>query len=382
MKPVQLLVFCALFLPAWPAACVLGERVFFEAETMQASSAGWVATNNDQTQRASRTRTLWGAEGPGDAVATKVVRLKEAGRYWVWVRYLHVGAWRGPFDLTVSAGGKQLAMTTFDRDPAPGATDWEYTWQSWAADLPAGEITIALAKHEPRDCVGYVRHVDCLLLTTDKRLVPDHVPYGPQTFVRVTMGDGYDRPVYVHVFADHYRSPWYEHLAIGRDGMRRELAPPADQMLRSGDVTAWCNLTPTVYQDSGAALNLSVRHSYFETAARFRAKLEFGRSQGLAHDGDATAPPPQRGELTGSANAATIEVVKTFNIEAQPNGVVIIVPPDLDSPPPRRAAQARPRLRRGDRTACRRIRLAHARAQGGAVPGAGKRQHAWLRASR
>ena len=47
------------------------ETVFLEAETMQPSSAGWVVTSNDQTQRASRTRTLWGADGPGDAVATK-----------------------------------------------------------------------------------------------------------------------------------------------------------------------------------------------------------------------------------------------------------------------------------------------------------------------
>ena len=52
------------------------ETVFLEAETMQPSSAGWVVTNNDQTQRASRTRTLWGADGPGDAVATKTVRAR------------------------------------------------------------------------------------------------------------------------------------------------------------------------------------------------------------------------------------------------------------------------------------------------------------------
>ena len=103
------------------------------------------------------------------------------------------------------------------------------------------------------------------------------------------MGEGYDRPVYLHLFADHYRSPWYAHYAIGRDGIGEAIAPPADQMLRPGDVTPWCNLTPTIYQDSGAALNLSMRHSYHEKAARFRAKLEFGRAG--ARSSSATAGP-------------------------------------------------------------------------------------------
>ena len=305
----------------------LAETVFLEAETMQPSSAGWAVKNDDQTQRASRTRTLWGADGPGDAVATKAVRLHAAGRYRVWVRYLQVAAWRGPFELAIAAGGKQVAAKVFDRELLPGVPDWEYAWQSLDADLSAGEITLSLAKHEQKNCVGYVRHVDCLLLTTDDKLVPDHLPYGPQTLVRVTIGPGYDRPVYLHVFADHYRSPWYEHYAIGRGGIQPAIAPPADQMLQSGDVTPWCNLTPTVYQDSGTALNLSVRYAYWEKAPRLRAKLEFGRRLGLRpgrHD---------PGDPVGTESQPTdVEVVKTFDIDAQPNGAVIVVPPDLASP--------------------------------------------------
>ncbi|NUQ64971.1 MAG: hypothetical protein HUU20_21110 [Pirellulales bacterium] len=297
------------------------DTVLFEAETMHPSSAGWAATSNDQTQRASRTKTLWGADGPGDAVATATVRLREAGRYRIWVRYLYVAAWRGPFELAIAAGGKPIAAKVFDREAIPGTPDWEYTWQSFDADLPVREVVLSLAKHERKNCVGYVRHVDCLLLTTDHKLVPDHVPYGPQTWVRVTIGEGYDRPVYLHIFADHYRSPWYEHYAVGRGGIVAAVAPPAEQMLRSGDVTPWCNLTPAVYQDSGAALNLSVRHSYLEKAARFRAKLEFGRSPGSPH-----------AQTHGTLESPAIEVVKTFDIEAQPNGVVVVVPPDLESP--------------------------------------------------
>ncbi len=303
------------------------DTVFVEAETMQPSSSGWAVTSNDQTGRASRTKTLWGADGAGDAVAKKTVRVSEAGQYRVSVRYMQVGAWRGPFQLAVSAGEKQLAVKTFDLVVQPGVADWEYTWQSFEADLPAGEVTLSLTKHEQKNCVGYVRHVDCVLLTSDHKLVPDHLPFGPQTLVRVTLGEGYDRPVYLHLFADHYRSPWYAHYAIGRDGIRAELAPPADQMLKSGDVTPWCNLTPTVYQDSGAALNLSVRHSYHEKATRFRAKLEFGRRRSRV----ALQLGEAQSELR-SNSATEVEVIKTFDVEATPNGLVIIAPPDLESP--------------------------------------------------
>ena len=301
------------------------DTVFVEAESMQASSNGWVATSNEQTGRASRTKTLWGADGSGDAVAKKTVRVSDAGRYRVWVRYMQVGAWRGPFQLAVSLGEKQLGAKTFDLEVQPGVADWEYLWQSFDADLPAGEVTLSLAKHEQKNCVGYVRHIDCVLLTTDHKLVADHLPFGPQTLVRVTLGEGYDRPVYLHLFADHYRSPWYAHYAMGRDGIRAELAPPAEQMLKSGDVTPWCNLTPTVYQDSGAALNLSVRHSYHEKAARFRAKLEFGRASVAFRSAKGRAFAERQ------TTDDDVEVIKTFNVEATPNGLVLIAPPDLES---------------------------------------------------
>jgi hypothetical protein len=204
-----------------------GDTLFIEAETMRTSSDGWVATANDQTQRASRLTTMWGSDGAIDTVATKTVPIAEAGRYRVWVRYLQVAAWRGPFRVAVATGDKQIASHTFDLEILPGVADWEYTWQSFDANLPAGDVTLSLGKHEQKNCVGYVRHVDCLLLTTDKNLVPDHLPYGPQTLVRVTMGEGYDRPVDLHLFADYYRSPWYAHYAIGRDGIHQALAPAA-----------------------------------------------------------------------------------------------------------------------------------------------------------
>lgn len=311
--PWSALVFLVCWLGSWALPVRLSaDTIFVEAETFRPSSPGWTVAENAQTRQASRAKSLWGANGPGEAVAVHNLTLSKAGRYRIWVRYLYVGAWRGPFRLAVSANDRELAAEVFDLSADPQQADWEYVWKSVEANLPAGEVTLTLAKHEQKNCVGYVRHVDCLLLTTDLELTPNHIPYGPQTWLRVTLGEGYERPVYMHLFADHYRAPWYAHFALARDGLHAALAPPADQKLTSGQSTAWCNLTPTIYQDSGAALNLSVRYTYHEKASRLRAKLEFGRS--------------------ASAADTQVQTVKTFNIDAKPNGVVIIAPPDLESP--------------------------------------------------
>ena len=234
-------------------------------------------------------------------------------------------SWSVPWPVSVERldGCKRVDGHVLDQQLDDKVADWNYAWHSFDAELPQGDVT--LAKHEQHNCVGYVRHVDCVLLTTDLKLPPDHLPFGPQTLVRVTLGESYDRPVYLHLFADHYRDPWYAHFAIGQDGLHAALAPPEGNLLKPGEATPWCNLTPTVYQDSGAALNLSLRHSYHEKAKRFRAKLEFGHRRSRV--------VPQLG-YESSSDLATedIEVVKTFDVTTEPNGLVVIVPPDLESP--------------------------------------------------
>lgn len=297
---------------ALAAGVVHAETVFVEAEEFAPWSPGWQAASNDQTRNASRVRTLWGARGPADAVATKTIALREAGLYRVWVRYLNVADQRGPFRVSVSAGTRDVVSNVFDLEADPQVQNWEYSWQFLETELPAGAVTLTLAKHEPAAASPYVRHVDCLLLTTDAGLVPDHVPYGPQTLMRIRLGAGYDRPVYVHLFVDHYRAPWYAHFALGLDGLREGISVPAEQMLAPGGTTPWCNLSHTVYQDSGAALNLSVRHAYHEMAPSFRATVEFAHAD--------------------SADDDSVELVKTFDVDATPSGVVIIVPPDLATP--------------------------------------------------
>jgi hypothetical protein len=291
------------------ATPLAAETVFVEAETFKPSSSGWVTASGAETRAASGTSTLHGASGPADATARATVALKESGHYRVWVRFRAHPRFRGPFQVAVFSKDREVAAAVFDKEPDPGADRRnDYVWQYLEADLPAGEVVLQLAKHEPKVASSAARHVDCFLLTTDLRLVPDHTAYGKQTYLRVTFGDGYDRPVYLHVFADHYRAPWYQHYALGRAGLVVGLSPKKGDLLKAGARTPWCNITPLLYQDSGALLQLSVRHGYTDREERLQATLEF-----------ATAPDDQA-------------IVRTMRADCQPNGLAVVVPPDLTTP--------------------------------------------------
>ena len=173
------------------------------------------------------------------------------------------------------------------------------------ADLPEGEVTLKLSKHENKNSAGPSRQVDCLLLTMDPKLVPNHLHYGAQTFVRVTLGEGYTKPAYIHIFADHYHAPWYQHYALGKAGTVQATSPKKQDLLKSGESTPWCNITPMIYQDSGALLNITARHTYTEYAERLRATFEF-----------ATAPDEKA-------------IVRTLKLDNQPGTVAIFAPPNL-----------------------------------------------------
>src|SRR4051812_9600515 len=108
---VSVLILTTLFLCAPLAAA---DSVFVEAEWFEPSSAGWKVSQRSEVAKASRATTLWGADGPGDATASKAVTLKTAGKYRVWVRYLQVGAWRGPFRLAAVVSGKEVGGKNFD----------------------------------------------------------------------------------------------------------------------------------------------------------------------------------------------------------------------------------------------------------------------------
>lgn len=291
-------------LPCLLLSAVQAEPIFVEAESFTSDTDGWEVAKNRQTRSASRLHCLHGATGDRRGTAHKTIEIEQPGNYRIWVRYLHHQRFRGPFQLTVTHGDESIAKD-FGLEARPDTRSGTYVWDSIDAELPAGSVDLELAKFEQKNCSGYMRHVDCVLLTTDKTLIPDHLPYGPQTFLRVTLAEVYDEPAYVHIFADHYRAPWYQHYHLSKAGAQPGLRPENDDRLLGGEQTPWCNITPMLYQDSGAILNITVRHSYSQRAAQLQARLEF-----------ATAADEQ-------------SIVRTMEVQSDPNGLVVIVPPDL-----------------------------------------------------
>jgi hypothetical protein len=282
--------------------------LFFEAENFTAHGNGWKPAQDAQTKRASLVKALNGATGATDGTATQSVAIPRAGTWRVWVRYMVHSAYRGPFDVDVLSGDKVVASHAFDLKAKPGVDNWDYAWDSFDAELAAGENSLRLRKHDKKNCSIYTRNVDAILLTDDLQHKPDHVPFGPQTWMKVTLGGGYEKPVQIHIFADHYRSPWYAHFAVSKDGMENGLNPKRQEaLLKSGETTGWVNISRTVYQDSGAHLLLTPAYRYADNAPRFNAEIEF-------------APRPDDDA-----------VVKMFNVEYSPSTLHIVVPPNLES---------------------------------------------------
>jgi hypothetical protein len=283
----------------------VAETVFVEAESFTASSTGWRVNTNAQARGASALTALNGATGGKDATARAKVAVPADGEYRVWVRHNYNRTRRGPFRLAVSQHGKPVGKKVFDLDVRPKVKDWLYVWDSFDVTLSASECQLVLSKHEDDNCSGYVRNVDCVLLTTDKELVPDHLQYGPQTWVRVTLADIYEKPLQVHIFADHHRAPWYGHWHLSKAGTGPGLRPDSSQLLTSGEQTPWCNITPMLYQDTGAILNISARYTYHEWADRLKARFDF-------------ATAPNEGDI-----------VRTMDVDSTPNGLVVVMPPNL-----------------------------------------------------
>ncbi len=296
---ISLLLFTPAILPS-----VRGSEVFIEAENFK-SSGGWVVETGPTTRQASGLAVLNGATGAPDGVATATVSIKDAGHYWVWVRYSSQPKSRGPFQVTALSGERVLGQGMFDTTYEGKRTAEPFIWQSFEINLPEGEVLLRLSKDEPRNTAGTARRVDCLLLTMDGKLTPNHLLYGAQTYVRVTLGEGYEQPTYIHIFADHFHAPWYQHYALGRAGALAGLAPKPGDLLKSGERTPWCNITPLIFQDSGAMLFCTARHSYTDHAERLRATFEF-----------ATAPEEK-------------SIVRTLKIDNQPATLAIFLPPNL-----------------------------------------------------
>ncbi|NQU40043.1 MAG: hypothetical protein HQ523_08835 [Lentisphaerae bacterium] len=286
-----------------------GETHFIEAESFVSAAGGWKAVDNST---ASRLVALSGAAGDVTDTARHTVTIEQAGRYRVWVRHNYFNKWRGAFRLAAESGGQELGGKFCDLDVRANTRRGTWLWDSFEVDLPAGPTALVLSKYEQKNCTGYVRLVDCVFLSSDLEVTPNVQDYGEQTYLRVTLGEGYEKPAYIHIFADHYHAPWYGHYHLSSTGFGEGTRPQKESLMRGGEQTPWCNITRTLHQDTGAILSFTVRYAYQDRAERMKATYEF-----------ATAP----------SEAA---IVRTMEVASSPNGLVVVAPPDLSTEENRR----------------------------------------------
>src|SRR5688572_7474543 len=162
---------------------------FIEAESFQ-STGGWRVIGERSARECSGLAALDGATGKADGTASTTVAVKDAGKYRIWVRYSSPPSRRGPFRVTASAGERQLGGETFDLEAEGRSARDTFVWGHFTTELPEGDVTLTLSKHENKNAGALARHVDCLLLTQDEELVPNHLHFGAQTFLRITLGEG------------------------------------------------------------------------------------------------------------------------------------------------------------------------------------------------
>lgn len=284
-------------------------EIFVEAEDFQISGTGWRKVEGGQARLASMVASLWGATGPVDSTASTTLAVTEEGAYRLWVRYLQRQDYSGPFTVALFRGNEKLAEKHFDLKPKNTVNN-DYVWDYFDLPLAVGGVEIRLGKYNEENSYNYTRHVDCMLLTTNKSsTAPDHMNYGPQTYMRVTLADIYERPLYIHIFADHYRAPWYVHYAISKNGIETRTSPSGGSaaLLKGGERTEWINITPMLYQDSGARLEIRTAYSYNESTPRFKGTIEL-----------ASAP---------SEDA----IVRVIERDSEPSYMHIVMPPNLST---------------------------------------------------
>jgi len=255
------------------------ETIYLDANTFEVSGNGW---KPDQTgyiaRQATWQKVLHGADGDFESKAWKDFEIVKEGTYRIWVRYLQSYYHRGPFNISIFSGEKKLASRDFDKERKSEYVDLDYIWDGFETPLNPGRYRITISKIDKSvPYYFYTRAIDCILITDRTDQQPDHTPYGPQLYLRITFGEGHEKPFYVHIFGNYYRAPWYCHYALSTAGLEQNVQPSQGQksFFTNGQKTAWLNITRLMYFDSGVNLTLSARYAYADIAPRLNAKFEF-----------------------------------------------------------------------------------------------------------
>ena len=288
--------------------------------------------------------------------------IKDAGHYRIWVRYSSHPKWRGPFQRhrARQAGANWAAGCSMRRSRARARA----TRRRGGPSRPIcreGEVTLQLSKHENKNAggLGAARRLPA---AHDGRQAGAEPPALRRADVRArdASARATTQPVYIHIFADHFHAPWYQHYSLGRTRRGARASPSKKpDLLKSGEQTA-------VVQHHADDLPGLRRDAAHHRAPHATPNTRSGCAR-------RSSSPPRRTRSRSCARS---------KLDNQPGGVAVFLPPNLLTAGEPRAAQDRPRDRRGDRQARRRASVAHARQAAGAVSRSSSRASASTASSR
>jgi len=253
------IIVCAVV--ACLALTVRAETLFFEAEGMRTDGVSWVLDDGGwQTGSASGEWMLWGSAG-GQGSAGNTVTVNTTATYRVWIRYVDILLYRGPFRMQVFQDGVELGAGDFDleslRATPEGAAEWGSAYGEWVwgyVDVPLtnGTAEIVVSKLDPVGVSWVTRRLDCIVVTTDLDYVPQISDFVPPLYVKVTMGPTHPTACVVHLWGRRPRGPsWYlphynmwENKVVPQcyTGIKED-TPPTNA-LTAGESSPWFDLAP------------------------------------------------------------------------------------------------------------------------------------------
>jgi len=146
-----------------------------EAESFQPTPGQadpWKITKS--SNNASGGKILQTGYGSNEATASVTFTVPRAGHYTVWADYLLLHKFYSPFNLEVyQADGKKITTLQYG-SPADRLKrkNNQFNWEGLAADLPAGNLTLRLAKCNGNGPSTY-RRVDRFLITDNAAIRPE-----------------------------------------------------------------------------------------------------------------------------------------------------------------------------------------------------------------
>ena len=257
-------------------------KVFFEAEDMTVvETEKWRVVEHFPGWYygfPSKGKMLAGASG-GQAQAKKIVKIDENGNYKVWVRYLDILPYRGPFKLSIFQKGVVKGEKVFDneslRKTDEGRKKWgdgfgQFVWDSFEVNLEKGDVEIVLTKAEPIGVSWVTRHIDLIVLCNESNYQPVMADFIEPLYLKVRMGENHKYPCVIHVFGRRPQPPWWiPHSNIYKTGIvpgcytGYKPQGPNENFLVAGTESPWINITSFFDVMGDHKLELTAMQEYF-----------------------------------------------------------------------------------------------------------------------